>query len=221
MERGKKRGLTRGSRFNFMKSKKAIAPLIATVLLIAFAVALGAIVMNWGRAYVEDTASLAQKSSSGQVECTNDVDLQINKVLYSSEDDDLEDEGLSIVVENLKNKKLLGLSIKVLDENGNGFVTPLTDNLNDLKSEDSTSQLKPFQIRRIYVNASLFQEFREDMLENDPDYNPTALKEIRVIPYILPDDDMDLDVIACDGRAKTTKFGEDAWPDDKINFTSS
>lgn len=30
--------------------KKAVSPLIATVLLIAFAVALGAVVMNWGKA---------------------------------------------------------------------------------------------------------------------------------------------------------------------------
>lgn len=36
-----------------LKSKKAVSPLIATVLLIAFAVALGAVVMNWGRSYVE------------------------------------------------------------------------------------------------------------------------------------------------------------------------
>jgi len=32
----------------FSKSKKGVSPLIATVLLIAFAVALGSVVMNWG-----------------------------------------------------------------------------------------------------------------------------------------------------------------------------
>ena len=36
-----------------MKSKRGVSPLIATVLLIAFAVALGAVVMNWGRAQLE------------------------------------------------------------------------------------------------------------------------------------------------------------------------
>lgn len=215
MKKGKKRSLALKS----MKSKKGIAPLIATVLLIAFSVALGAIVMNWGRAYIEDTAALAQKSSAGQVECANNVDFQVNKILYSETDANLEDNGLSIVIENLKNKKLLGLSIKLLDENGNGFVTPLTEELNDLKSETSASQLKAFQIRTIRVNSSLFEEFRIDMEAVDPNYSPTTLKEIRVIPYILPDDDFDMNVIACDGRAKTNKYGQDAWPDYNINFT--
>lgn len=33
---------------SFYKSKKGVSPLIATILLIAFAVALGSVVMNWG-----------------------------------------------------------------------------------------------------------------------------------------------------------------------------
>src|SRR3989344_9484 len=33
---------------SFSKSKKGVSPLIATILLIAFAVALGSVVMNWG-----------------------------------------------------------------------------------------------------------------------------------------------------------------------------
>ena len=32
----------------FFSSKKGVSPLIATILLIAFAVALGSVVMNWG-----------------------------------------------------------------------------------------------------------------------------------------------------------------------------
>ena len=34
--------------YKFLKSKKGVSPLIATILLIAFAVALGSVVMNWG-----------------------------------------------------------------------------------------------------------------------------------------------------------------------------
>lgn len=46
---------------NMMKNKRGISPLIATVLLIAFAVALGAVVMSWGKAYVtmDDTERVA------------------------------------------------------------------------------------------------------------------------------------------------------------------
>lgn len=35
-------------------NRKAISPLIATILLVVFALVIGTITMNWGRAYVED-----------------------------------------------------------------------------------------------------------------------------------------------------------------------
>ncbi len=63
-----------------MMSKKAVSPLIATVLLIAFAVALGAVVMNWGRTYVEDTAKFAKDKSNTEIKCTTDVKLEFLKV---------------------------------------------------------------------------------------------------------------------------------------------
>jgi flagellin-like protein len=63
-------------RFIMMRSRKAVSPLIATVLLIAFAVALGAVVMNWGRGYVEDTANMARERSDAEVTCTAEVELQ-------------------------------------------------------------------------------------------------------------------------------------------------
>lgn len=39
-------------------SKRGISPLVATVMLIAFAVALGAVVMNWGKGYIQETQVL-------------------------------------------------------------------------------------------------------------------------------------------------------------------
>ena len=43
--------------------KRGVSPLIATVLLIAFAVALGAVVMNWGRSYVTEQVSEVKQTS--------------------------------------------------------------------------------------------------------------------------------------------------------------
>ncbi len=43
-------------------SKRAISPLIATVMLIAFAVALGAVVMNWGKGYIEESGIIPEGS---------------------------------------------------------------------------------------------------------------------------------------------------------------
>jgi len=49
-------------------SKKAVSPLIATVLLIVFSIALGAVVMSWGEAYIEEKAEFvkgAQETVAG------------------------------------------------------------------------------------------------------------------------------------------------------------
>ena len=63
-----------------LSGKKGVSPLIATVLLIAFAVALGAVVMNWGRGYVEDTADFASKTSNREGRCSTEIDLEIIKI---------------------------------------------------------------------------------------------------------------------------------------------
>jgi flagellin-like protein len=42
------------------QNKRAVSPLVATVLLIAFSVALGAVVMSWGESYIEQKAPFVQ-----------------------------------------------------------------------------------------------------------------------------------------------------------------
>lgn len=56
-----------------MRGKKAMSPLIATVLLIAFAVALGAMIMNWS----EDEATPIASNAGGSCEA---VSLELNEV---------------------------------------------------------------------------------------------------------------------------------------------
>jgi flagellin-like protein len=59
--------------------KRGVSPLIATVLLIAFAVALGAVVMNWGRQYVEDTTKFAKEKSDVDVKCSIGVVIEFDE----------------------------------------------------------------------------------------------------------------------------------------------
>ena len=68
------------TKFKLIKSKKAVSPLIATVLLIAFSVALGAVVMNWGRGYVEETAAFAKEKSNTQIGCSMDLGLKLHRI---------------------------------------------------------------------------------------------------------------------------------------------
>ena len=63
-------------RVNLLKNKRGISPLIATVLLIAFAVALGAVVMTWGKSYITNLTTYAEEKSAGEMKC--DMQVRIN-----------------------------------------------------------------------------------------------------------------------------------------------
>jgi flagellin-like protein len=95
--------------------KKAVSPLIATVLLIAFAVALGAVVMNWGRTYVEETAEKAQKTSNTKVSCSMDVNLKYvtlngRKQICYNESEDV----IRFTLQNSGSKTIEGIDVQVI-----------------------------------------------------------------------------------------------------------
>ena len=50
-------------------SKRAITPLVATILLVAFSVGLGALVMSWGEEYIEEKAEFVQTTAEAKTEC--------------------------------------------------------------------------------------------------------------------------------------------------------
>lgn len=103
--------------FRLQKNKRAVSPLIATVLLIAFAVALGAVVMNWGRGYVEETADFAKQRSDSDVKCSAEVDIDIVEI------DDAQQicyndtaERIEFMVENVKDKDIEKLQVRIIGE---------------------------------------------------------------------------------------------------------
>ena len=63
-------------------NKKAISPLIATVLLIAFSIALGAIIMNWGKTYVETEMESSRIEYYSIKECERDIEITIKEVNF-------------------------------------------------------------------------------------------------------------------------------------------
>lgn len=95
-----------------MKSinKKGVSPLIATVLLIAFAVALGAVVMNWGR-NIEFSQSEDKCAGVGiKVRETKDY-----AVCYSGTGNNIY---LNFIIDNIGKQDLYGLSIWVVGSKG-------------------------------------------------------------------------------------------------------
>jgi flagellin-like protein len=61
-------------------NKKAISPLISTVLLVAFAVAIAAVVMDWNSSYIRDTSNTARTESETQITCNLNLGMGIEDI---------------------------------------------------------------------------------------------------------------------------------------------
>ena len=67
-------------RHHIRSSKRGVSPLIATVLLIAFAVALGAVVMNWASNFVKQQTQRAEDTTNTKLGCALRVSLKIAEI---------------------------------------------------------------------------------------------------------------------------------------------
>lgn len=95
-------------RINRLKSKNAVSPLIATSLLIAFAVALGSVVMNW---------SLNLEFGSSQNGCRN-VQIKVRninsaEICFSSSG---QNGYINFIVDNAGSADIKGLAIWIIGE---------------------------------------------------------------------------------------------------------
>ena len=112
-------------RFN----KKAISPLIATVLLIAFSISVGVLVVNWGQNYVENQTREAGERADTQMACGLDVDLDF---VYAGATPQICDEGpgnIKFTLENSARTSIKNLTVNILGNN-NTNSTVLTANIN-------------------------------------------------------------------------------------------
>ncbi len=63
-------------------NKKALSPLVATMILVVFALIIGAITMNWGKNYVEgleETEGASVKSGTLLIDI-NDIDTDLKEL---------------------------------------------------------------------------------------------------------------------------------------------
>jgi len=89
-------------------NKRAITPLISTILLLSFAVLLGIIVMNWGKTTIagQQESKSCEQSSLGLIEIN-----EVAEICYKSDK-------LKFTVENQGQIKISGFTISVLGETG-------------------------------------------------------------------------------------------------------
>src|SRR3989344_2802426 len=84
--------------------KKGITPLIATVLLVGFTVALAVIIFNWGVGFVKDAQDNVDKSTEASLLCSNKLDFTIKSVTCIGE---------KVVIENNGQLDIVNLTIRV------------------------------------------------------------------------------------------------------------
>lgn len=105
-------------------NKKGVSPLIATVLLIAFAVALGAVVMNWGKGYVQTQAINVETKSNAQLSCQGDIELSVYilnqrpKICY-----EITDTGTTLraMLKNEGTMTIRGMSVTIISSDDDVF----------------------------------------------------------------------------------------------------
>ncbi|QQG38924.1 MAG: hypothetical protein HYS32_00455 [Candidatus Woesearchaeota archaeon] len=76
-------------------NKKGISPLIATVLIIGFTIALALVIFTWGKNFVVDVTEQTGEKAKTQLSCINDVEFKFRKGCY----------GAGFVEFTLENKK--------------------------------------------------------------------------------------------------------------------
>lgn len=98
-------------------NKKGVSPLIATVLLIAFSVALGAVVMNWGTSYVRNTSEASETNSDDKVMCSTGVDVEfteINGIKLVKYEAFVDEVNFSVGVRNTGSQDISGFYVSML-----------------------------------------------------------------------------------------------------------
>lgn len=91
-----------------MRAKKGMSPLIATVLLIAFAVALGAMIMNW--------TSDFEPPPVGSDDPCYDVSIELNQV-FGKEIFCYENDMIRFNIVNSGQKPIEGIQVRTVNEN--------------------------------------------------------------------------------------------------------
>lgn len=128
-----------------INNKRAVSPLIATVLLIAFAVALGAVVMNWGKGYIEDQTLDTEEKSKVETQCSLDVDLELLKIggdkkLCYNQANSTVNASLEFMIENRGTVNIVGIAVSVIGDLGAENILTLNSesiNIGAIYSEDN------------------------------------------------------------------------------------
>lgn len=126
---------------DLFRSRKGITPLVATVLLVAFSIGLGAIVMSWGEDYIEEKAEFVQ----GTAEIKSACDMaNINVIKIGGQPQAcIKDGNIRIWIDNGPEVDLTNIHARIAGTTGIGVV----DNIlfNPLERGNAAQALIPYE----------------------------------------------------------------------------
>ena len=108
-----------------MMNKKGISPLIATVLLIGFAVALAAVVMTWGLDFIKTTAETTEEQTKYTLICASDLSFSISGVDQTTVGSE------SITIDNRGQVDIVSVLFRIYGPTGVDVVDSSVENLSE------------------------------------------------------------------------------------------
>ncbi len=100
-----------------MRKKKGISPLIATVLILGFTVALAAVIMVWGNRFTTTIQKNTEETATTTLSCATDVDLKIVRVCNSTPTD------YTVSVANDQSGKISRVILRFYNGSGSDIMT--------------------------------------------------------------------------------------------------
>lgn len=88
--------------------RKGISPLIATVLIIGFTVALAAIIMTWGTTFSKGMQKTTESTTEEQLACAQDVVIDLSSAC-------IEGSNIKLTIKNDGSKDLQRVSVRLYD----------------------------------------------------------------------------------------------------------
>ena len=106
-------------------NKKAVSPLISTVLLLVFAVFISVIITIWGKQLIINQADIVKNNTNTEIICGLDVNINVVEMMglkqlcYDSESQKIE-----LIIENGPKKEITGIQIIIIGEDSivNSFI---------------------------------------------------------------------------------------------------
>lgn len=151
--------------------KKGISPLIATVLVIGFTVALAAVILTWGTTFTKSIAKGTEETTEIQLACAQDVQFDVKAACAADLDADGIVDGIRFIVENNGNRDIVNFTarFKVTDTNVVAGETP--------------SGIQKFGLKT-YTATAVANLVENNMEVADLAGNEAAIREVTLVPVI-------------------------------------